>query len=309
MCRFCDIAPCGEIPGSARWPFSPLYATLALVAPPPSRSRVDSHHRLWTRRSLAPAGAGAVARPFAYGADPFRAGWHRGVDLAAPVGRARARGVRGRRRHRAPGRRDAALRPLARDASAAGVRSRWRRARPCARAASLGTVGAGGEHARPAPRRPPRGRPLRVRGPAPVLHRPPATPPTVPPPRTTRVPRTGPGRPRRIEPPTAVPPSPPVPVPASPPAAVPATPASPPAAAPAAPAWPPAAVPATPASPSAPERPHAAPVQAVRVSAPTGARALAPWPAWAGLALLLLGALGGGVRIRARRARVARTTP
>ena len=37
--------------------------------------------------------------------------------------------------------------------------------------------------------------------------------------------------------------------------------------------------------------PHAAP----------GTAPLAPWPAWAGLVLLLCGALGGGVRLRVRR--------
>jgi hypothetical protein len=39
----------------------------------------------------------------------------------------------------------------------------------------------------------------------------------------------------------------------------------------------------------------------VRVSAPGGGGALAPWPAWAGLVLLVLGAVGGGVRIGLRR--------
>ena len=39
----------------------------------------------------------------------------------------------------------------------------------------------------------------------------------------------------------------------------------------------------------------------VRVSPPE----LAPWPAWLGLALLLLGAAGGGVRVRVRRRRAA----
>jgi pyruvate/2-oxoglutarate dehydrogenase complex dihydrolipoamide acyltransferase (E2) component len=48
---------------------------------------------------------------------------------------------------------------------------------------------------------------------------------------------------------------------------------------------------------------HTVPV-GVRVFVPAGARGLAPWPAWAGLALLLLGAAGGGVRIGARRRRV-----
>jgi hypothetical protein len=206
-----------------------------------------------------------VARPFAYGANPFRAGWHRGVDLAAPVGapvRAACPGVVVTARPGVVTLRCGPWRvthlPLGSVAVRAGA---------SVRAGHLvGTVGAGGEH---------RGLHLGVRragdrfayvDPLLFLTNGTRTPPTVPAPRTTRVPRTGPGSSRAVGPPGA-------------------------AAAP-----PPAAVPATPA-------------QEVRVSAPTGARALAPWPAWAGLALLLLGALGGGVRIRARRARVARTTP
>jgi len=58
--------------------------------------------------------------------------------------------------------------------------------------------------------------------------------------------------------------------------------------------------------------PRAAPrVAAPRVSTPAPVRVrvsppgLAPWPAWLGLTLLLLGAAGGGVRVRLRRRRAA----
>jgi Peptidase family M23 len=51
-----------------------LLAVLLALAPP-------VHARAW-RRPV----AGPVTRAFAYGPDPFRRGWHRGVDLAAPPG-------------------------------------------------------------------------------------------------------------------------------------------------------------------------------------------------------------------------------
>jgi hypothetical protein len=59
--------------------------------------------------------------------------------------------------------------------------------------------------------------------------------------------------------------------------------------------------------------PRAAPRTAPRRDAPRAAAppvrvsppGLAPWPAWLGLALLLLGAAGGGVRLRVRRRRAA----
>jgi hypothetical protein len=47
--------------------------------------------------------------------------------------------------------------------------------------------------------------------------------------------------------------------------------------------------------------PRVAAPRRVRVSPP----ALAPWPAWLGLALLVLGAAGGGARLRVRRHRAA----
>lgn len=56
-----------------------------------------------------------------------------------------------------------------------------------------------------------------------------------------------------------------------------------------------------------PELPPADLFARVRVPAATPARSLAPWPAWLGLALVLFGAFGGGagIRLRRRRARVA----
>src|SRR5688500_8651040 len=41
-----------------------------------------AHGAAWAR----PVSAGKALRPFSYGSDPFRAGWHRGLDLAAPPG-------------------------------------------------------------------------------------------------------------------------------------------------------------------------------------------------------------------------------
>jgi hypothetical protein len=66
--------------------------------------------------------------------------------------------------------------------------------------------------------------------------------------------------------------------------------------------------------------PLAAPVRAhgaAGLRAPAGARdrpasgvtALAPWPAWAGLALLLSGALAGGLELRRRRGRAVASGP
>jgi hypothetical protein len=241
---------------------------------------------------------GAVARPFVYGANPFRAGWHRGVDLAAPPGsavRAACSGVVVTARPGVVTLRCGPWRvthlPLGSLAVAVGASVRAGRV--------VGTVGASGEH---------RGLHLGVRragdrfayvDPLPFLAGHTPAPPTVPPPRTTRIPRSGPGAPRPPAP-VPVPPSPLAPVPASPPVVAPASLLAP---SPLAPS-PPAAAPALPPA-FAPARVtplHAAPSQEVRVSAPTGARALAPWPAWVGLALLLLGALGGGVRLHTRRA-------
>jgi len=60
-----------------------------------------------------------------------------------------------------------------------------------------------------------------------------------------------------------------------------------------------------------PSRPAPAPAPAPAPLAPTGSSPVAPWPAWAGLALLLAGAAGAGAagRRRARRAAPARAVP
>jgi hypothetical protein len=209
---------------------------------------------------------GPLARPFAYGSDSFRAGWHRGIDLSARMG-ARVRA--------ACGGRVATARP-----GLVTLRcGRWRvthlplgsvsvrRGEVVAAGRAIGTLGTVAGHA---------GLHLGVRraddrfgyvDPLPFLAGP-ARPPVAPP-----IPRAGP---RRVRPPAAVPPSDPAPAPGSAPA------------------------------PRAGPRPVPPPAVPVRVFVPAGARALAPWPAWAGLALLLLGAAGGAVRIgvRRRRARV-----
>jgi hypothetical protein len=252
---------------------------------------------------------GAVARPFSYGADPFRAGWHRGVDLAAPPGtvvRAACSGVVATARPGLLTLRCGPWRvthlPLASVSVVEGAAVRAGR--------SVGTLGTSGEHT---------GLHLGVRragdrfayvDPVPLLTAGrTAPPPAVPAPRTTRIPRGGPGTSRPVAPPASAP----APAPAGPPTAVPASPpapvrAAPPASVPASPpapvrAGPPASVPASPPAPV-----PASPPAAVRVSSPAGARGLAPWPAWVGLALLLLGAAGGGVRSRVRRRRAAPAT-
>jgi hypothetical protein len=297
-----------------------VLAMLALAPSPPAEARasVDFHHHRLSNSTLVwrrPV-SGAVARRFAYGANPFRAGWHRGVDLAAPPGspvRAACSGVVVTAR---PG--VATLRcgpwrvthlPLASHAVAVG---------DAVRAGSVvGTVSVGGEH---------RGLHLGVRresdrfayvDPLPFFAGRTSAPPTVGPPRTTRVPRSGPSGARPV-----VPPAPPpvsagdraidrrVPQPgvvqldargASGRSALDALRGLPPATAPVSP---PAAVPASPPGPL-----HGAPTPPVRVSSPAGAGGLAPWPAWVGLALLALGAVGGGVRVRVRRGRARVSSP
>lgn len=126
----------------------------------------------------------------------------------------------------------------------------------------------------------------------------------------TPVPVIGPrGHPRRLPPPLAVPR--PVPHPAPAPHGEPAAPAPAPHPAPApvrrgVPAAPaPAPAPAPHGAPATPApAPRAAPVAGLAGS--SGDLPLAPWPAWAGLTLLLLGAIGGAVRMRRPRARRAR---
>lgn len=274
---------------------------------------------------------GPVARVFEYGPDPFRAGQHRGVDLAARPGdvvRAACSGRVATARMRVVTLRCGPWRvthlPLAAISVRAGARVRA--GEPVGRLGS--TPGHTGLH-------------LGVRratdpfgyvDPIPLIHgtRPPLAP-------ARRIPRTGPRptTPRPAIPPAAArpaaashsaalrPAAPPVaaPLPAAPPAAAlrPAPPVGdalgPPApaplggprrAAPPAGSRPAARSVAAPRPPSPVAVPQPAPLRAapegrVRVFAPARARGLAPWSAWVGLSLLLLGAVGGGVRIRARR--------
>lgn len=224
---------------------------------------------------------GPVARVFEYGPDPFRAGQHRGVDLAARPGdvvRAACSGRVATARMRVVTLRCGPWRvthlPLAAISVRAGARVRA--GEPVGRLGS--TPGHTGLH-------------LGVRratdpfgyvDPIPLIHgtRPPLAP-------ARRIPRTGP---RPTTPRPATPPAAALPAAASHSAAL--RPAAPPVAAP---------HPAAPVAVPQPAPLRAAPEGRVRVFAPARARGLAPWSAWVGLSLLLLGAVGGGVRIRARR--------
>jgi len=230
---------------------------------------------------LAPV-PGPVARPFAYGADPFGAGWHRGADFAAARGARVGAACSGRVVW--AGRDVVTVRcgsyrvthlPLESVAVASGARVRA--------GARIGTLARARDHA---------GLHVGVRragdrfgyvDPVALLG---ARPPGVP-----AAPRVGGPEPRapraaprpRTAPPRAAPPLGPAP---------PLRAALPRAA-------PPAAVPR-----SAPlgVSPRAAPPLPTR-PAPAAVRVLAPWPAWLGLAVLLAGAVGGGVRIGLRRRR------
>lgn len=240
-----------------------LVALLALAAP--------ARGAAW-RRPV----AGPVARAFAYGQDPFRRGWHRGVDLAAAPGatvRAACSGTVVTARSVATAAGIVTLRcgpwrvthlPL--------VAIEVRRGAVVPAGAPLGRLGGSRDHAglhlgvRRAGDRFGYVDPMRFLGGERRL----------PPPLITVAPRGG-----RLGP-------------APPPAPAPA-----PAAAPA---------PARAAVPTA----MAAPARIAAATHPYGAearvRALAPWPAWAGLALLLSGAIGGGVRLEwRRRARASAT--
>jgi hypothetical protein len=236
--------------------------------------------------------AGAVLRSFAYGPDPFRRGWHRGVDLAAAPGSAVRAACSGT---------VATARPVA---GAQGVVTllcgRWRvthlplvaiAVRPGAHVhagARLGLLGTSSAHAglhlgvRRAGDRFGYVNPMRF---LPAAQEPPAPPPIL----------MAPGRDLGPAPSPAAAPA-PLTAPAHAGLAAPPRAASTVAlAAPLRTASPAAEV----AAPS-----HAAPATA---SAPAGGpvRALAPWPAWAGLALVLCGAIAGGLRFRRRRARAA----
>jgi hypothetical protein len=222
---------------------------------------------------------GSVARAFAYGSDPFRAGWHRGVDLSARPGAVVRAACAGRVATARPGLvtlRCGPWRVTHLPLASVSVR----RGEAVTAGRPVGTLGASAEHAglhlgvRRAGERFGYVDPLRFFG---------TSPPGVPP-----VPRVA----TRPAPPAAAPRADPVPRGHRMPRAGP-RPASPPAA-------------ATP--PAAPRYPVPG---EVRVFVPAGVRGLAPWPAWAGLALILLGAAGGGVRIgvRRRRARVRAAVP
>ncbi len=250
---------------------------------------------------------GAVTRGFVYGRDPFAPRQHRGADFAAAPGArvlaacggvvVNTRGVGARAVTLECGRWRVTHLPLASVAVRTGTHVHA--------GALLGTLAPSADH---------RGLHLGVRragdpfgyvDPLPFLpgahHAPPA------------VPRVGPGARRRSAPQDrAAPRVVPVPRAAPVPHAAPAPRLAPaPRAAPAprlAPA--PRAAPAphgAPASRRAAARlapaPRATPVPR---AAPAPAPPVAPWPAWAGLALVLCGALGGGVRWRTRRRRAPR---
>ncbi len=239
---------------------------------------------LLTAALVAPV-PGAVARPFAFGQNPFRAGWHRGADFAAERGAAVRAACTGIVVTARPGL--VTLRcgpwrvtqlPVADVSVRAGAR--------IAAGAVVGELGWAAGHA---------GLHLGVRragdrfgyvDPIPLLRGRTSSPPPVPAPRT-RVPRGGPGRSRPSRPPAADPSSPTIAVQSAPSGlSAPVAPGS--------------------AIAIAPEAVAGAGTHAkVRVFSPAGARALAPWPAWAGVALLLAGAVGGGVRFGARRRRAA----
>jgi hypothetical protein len=247
---------------------------------------------------------GPVARAFAYGLDPFRRGWHRGVDLAAAPGttvRAACAGT------------VVTSRAVAVAGGVVTLRcGRWRvthlplvaiavrRGAAVAAGARLGRLGASPDHSglhlgvRQAGNRFGYVDPMRFLGGDGRL----------PPPLITVAPRRGrlgPAPPSALAPSGARAPAPSTgraTAPSAAPAIAPSAaerPSTAPAAAPTA-----AAVPqvlAVPAGVATATRPNAV---GPRV------RALAPWPAWAGLALLLSGVIGGGVRVGwRRRARAA----
>jgi hypothetical protein len=236
--------------------------------------------------------AGPVTRGFDYGPDPFLAGQHRGIDLAARRGsvvRAACTGAVATASMNVVTLRCGAWRvtelPLASVTVRVGARVRAGEV--------VGRVGALPGHAglHLGVRR--AGDPFAYVDPAPLLGKVAPHPPIVAAPRITREgPRPG-GAPEG--------PAGPVPAHAAPAHSAPAR-VAPAHAAPAhgAPARVvPAAHGAPATAPTASLRP--VPPGGVRVSADVRAGGLAPWPAWVGLGLLALGAVGGGVRIRLRR--------
>ena len=212
--------------------------------------------------TLLPPVPGAVERPFSYAGDPFAAGHHRGLDLAAAPGAPVRAACSGRVTFAGrAGSGAVAIRCGRFSVTHLPLRPAVRAGQRVAAGAPLGTVARSARHA---------GLHLGVRrasdrfgyaDPAPLLHEPPRHAP--------------PAGPRRIARRTAPPPPHPAPLPSRPL---------------------PRAAPAPPASAPAP---------------PEGSSPVAPWPAWAGLALLLAGAAGAGTagRRRARRAAPARAAP
>jgi hypothetical protein len=240
--------------------------------------------------SLSPPVAGDVTRTFAYDGDPFAAGHHRGIDLAAAPGTpvraacsgrvtfAGRAGANGRAVTIRCGRFSVTHLPLRAAAVRAGER--------VVAGARVGSAARGRGH---------KGLHLGVRraadplgyvDPAPLLQ-------SAPPPSSPAGPRAKPRRP-------APPPPHPAPLPSGPPLRP-----APPRAAPL-----PSGPPPRPAPPRAAPVPQAAPP--LRGTAPAhqpGSSPLAPWPAWAGLALLLAGATGAGAAKRARKRRAVLAQP
>ena len=223
--------------------------------------------------TLVPPVPGAVTRGFAYEGDPFAAGHHRGADLAAAPGTPVRAACGGRVAF----------------AGRAGANGRTVTIR-CGRfsvthlplatlaTAAGATIRAGDELGTAGTTRGHDGLHLGVRrasdplgyiDPAPLLQ---STPPPAPP----ATPRTKPGRPTRPLPH-------PEPLPSAPhPGAAPRL----------------HAEPLRPAPPPRNEPAHH-----------PGSSPLAPWPAWAGLALLLAGATGAGAAKRARKRRAVLAQP
>jgi len=221
---------------------------------------------------LEPPVPGAAVRAFAYAGDPFARGHHRGVDLAVAPGEAVRAACSGRVSF--AGRAGAVGRAVAVRCGAWSVTHlplrevAVRAGEHVVAGAPLGTAAGPGRHAglHLGVRR--ASDPLGYVDPAPLLASRRRTPPPAGPP---------PGSAVRRE---TRSPAHPEPVPSAPQAA-----RAPLASAP---------QPATPASHpgSSPAREH-------------GARPVAPWPVWAGLALLLSGAIGAGTVRVARRRRVS----
>jgi Peptidase family M23 len=240
--------------------------------------------------TLVPPVPGAVTRGFAYAGDPFAAGHHRGVDLAAASGMpvraacggrvvfAGRAGENGRAVTIRCGRFNVTHLPLATLATAAGANVHA--------GAMLGTAtstrGHDGLHL--GVRR--ASDPLGYVDPAPLLH---GAPPPAPP----AAPRAKPRRP------TSPPPH-PEPLPSAPhPHASPLTRIEPLR----------GTEPMRGAPPPRPAPVPAAPSPRAEPAHHPGSSPLAPWPAWAGLALLLAGATGAGAAKRARKRRAVLTQP